>query len=546
MPRRAVLMLALLLPSCAAPTTRAAVPSAGAPAIVRHYVKDHPWLAEVRWDRAVRLEAMPGDTAEARLAAAQERLGDAGGVVQLPAGRLTLARGIALGSGVVLCGAEPTGPTGAREDGVAPPTRLVLPAYGAKVTGEGSDPKAAFMGITLADPAGAENVGVVNVALDHGHIHFADTDGHRAGRNRFVLGCLLTNAARLDPRVPDADLGQHAWQRFPSRSLAAIHVYSGENALVARCRVAKSDANFPMPGYVLRDRRGGTVRQTVVFDYDNRPGIKVNAYPLGGRGGRDPKGTPETLPHGFRKGSAIRDCYVWSTGRTCIHFSGDGTLVDGNVIRMAEDVHRHTHTGRGLAGGGSTNSNRAMILSGWRYTVSRNDYRVYRNRVGDSPYFINDGEGLMHEGHANCIVKDAKIVGNTGNAYLSIYKTAGIDGLLVKGNDIRPRGTGTDTRIAALYLNSDRNWDRHLCRNVRVLDNTVSGDILVAGTPAEGNVVRGNRYVGEGRGTVINAANAVVEDNTGFDEAARESDDRPVADPDRPGATVNPETWQYK
>ena len=43
----------------------------------------------------------------------------------------------------------------------------------------------------------------------------------------------------------------------------------------------------------------------------------------------------------------------------------------------------------------------------------------------------------MHEDHVNATVKDSVLTNNRGNAYLSIYQTAGIDGLLVEGNDIR-------------------------------------------------------------------------------------------------------------
>ena len=56
-------------------------------------------------------------------------------------------------------------------------------------------------------------------------------------------------------------------------------------------------------------------------------------------------------------------------------------------------------------------------------------------------YRINDGEGLRHEAHFNSAVKDSRLIGNKGNAYLSSYRVHGIDGRLIRGNDVRvPKG----------------------------------------------------------------------------------------------------------
>ena len=76
-------------------------------------------------------------------------------------------------------------------------------------------------------------------------------------------------------------------------------------------------------------------------------------------------------------------------------------------------------------------------MRGWRWVVDGNDYQVHRNWAFDRKYKINDGEGLMHEDHVNSTIHDSVLTNNRGNTYLSLYKTAGIDGLLVEGNDIR-------------------------------------------------------------------------------------------------------------
>lgn len=132
----------------------------------------------------------------------------------------------------------------------------------------------------------------------------------------------------------------------------------------------------------------------------------------------------------------------------------------------------------------------------------------------------------MHEDHVNSTVKDSVLTNNRGNAYLSIYQTAGIDGLLVEGNDIRiDRGAGGEP---AIHVTANRTHQAFACRNVRILNNTVSGrGILITGSPAGNNVVKGNRAVGVVPQKIKNEANAAVESNEGF-----EVDNSPWMSPD--------------
>jgi hypothetical protein len=256
----------------------------------------------------------------------------------------------------------------------------------------------------------------------------------------------------------------------------------------------------------------------VVFDYDNRPGIYANHSSLGGPGGQGPDGTPETHPQGFRKGTVIAENYIYSTGRCAIGFSGDGVLCNGNTIRFPKDIWRPTATGRDLTTGSSTNDTRALEVRGWRWTVSNNDYEVFRNWAFDRKYPINDGEGVMHEDHANSTVKDSVLRNNRGNTYLSIYKTAGIDGLVVEGNDIRLNdGKQTIAGGAAIFVSANRTFDAFPCRNVKIISNTVSGGgILICGSPAEGNIVKGNKPLGDDALKIQNQAGAKLEANEGF------------------------------
>ena len=194
---------------------------------------------------------------------------------------------------------------------------------------------------------GASHCGVVSVSINRGHIRFEEDADHTCGGNRIVFGCLLRNCAVADPAIPKASIGQKPWQRFTSRHHAAIDVKGSENILVANNRLAKSgDDNFTMKDFILKPNRGSADRYDVVFDYDNRPGMYVSDYCIGGAGGSGNDGTPETHPWGFRKGIVICDNYLFQTGRTPIAFTGDGTICRNNVIRIPKDIWRPTTTGQ--------------------------------------------------------------------------------------------------------------------------------------------------------------------------------------------------------
>jgi len=472
------------------------------------------WTDRLPWSRVVNLADIQGDSLAARLQTAQQQLRkQGGGVVYFPAGDYTFEDDIFLEDGVILRGATPTGVTDARQEGYAPPTRFFFPRYRPTFTGAGTPNHTAFKGIRLRDPGTASRCGVVHLDLHRGHIHLGD-DGsseHRAGSQRLVLGCVLRNAAVADPAVPDRRIEQHAWQRFTHRHHAAITV-KGADLLIAGNRLPKSgEENFTMKDYIVRAGKTKVSLPEVVFDYDNRPGLYINDYGLGGSGASLPDGTPQSHPWGFRKGIVIRDNYLYHTGRCAIAFAGDGVICSGNVIRFAREIYRPTATGRDRTTGASTNDNRAIQMRGWRWVVENNDYEVYRNLAADRKYYINDGEGLMHEDHVNSTIRDSVLRNNRGNTYLSLYKTGGIDGLLIEGNDIRD----------GIFVVADRNKSRHLCRKVRIINNTTHGGaITIAGMPAEDNEVRGNRSVGK-PARLDNRAAARLQDNENFTLSAK-------------------------
>ena len=471
------------------------------------------WTGKFAWERLIDISALSGPDWDTRLAAAQTVLAaQGGGVIYFPAGSYTFRDSIRLASGVVLRGADPVGTRSALDPDYAPPTRLQFPAYKPAFEGDGTPITTAFKGIYLAQPSTASFVGVVHMALNRCHIHFEEGPDHACGAHRLVFGCTLRNAAVAEPAIPDTAAGQLAWQRFTRWHHPAINVKCERNALVANNRLPPSDDSFVMKGYVMRDRRGKErVTHDVVFDYDNRPGIAVSHYCVGAPGGEEPSGTPESHPHGFRTGMVIRDNFVYSTGRTAIGFSGDGTVCAHNVIRFPEGIWRQTNTGVRETSGSSTNDNRAVEMRGWRWVVEDNDFEVYRNWCADHKYYINDGEGLMHENHCNAHIKDSVLRHNKGNAYLSLYKTGAIDGLLVEGNTIAV------DRGMAIFVDADHHpAHRGPCRNVVIRNNvTAGGGILLRGHPAEGNAIHGNRHEGPAA-PILNAAGAAVRDNQGY------------------------------
>ncbi len=474
------------------------------------------WTAKLAWDNEIDITTVKGRSIPERLELAQDRLAKkGGGVIYFPAGTYEFTDQVKLKSGIILRGADPEKIGDARKNGYTLPTRFFFPRYKPSGKGAGTPIGTAFKGITLKDPATASNCGVMNLALENGHIHFSDdgTQKHQCGKNRFVVGCILRNCAIADPSVPDARIGQKPWQRFTHRHHAAVTV-KGENLLIANNRLPKSgESNFTMRNYIVKGRkRKQEVLSKVVFDYDNRPGLYVNDYGIGASGGSSADdGTPKKYPWGFRKGIVITHNYVYCTGRCAIAFCGEGVVCSENVIRFAKDVYRPTTTGRNLTTGSSTNDNRAVQMRGWRWTVADNDYEVYRNFCADRKYYINDGEGLMHEDHVNSTIVDSKLLRNKGNSYLSLYKTGGIDGLIVEENEITTQGG-----IAAIYVNANRNSGKYPCRNVKIQSNLTSGSgIYLAGSPASGNVIKGNRHRGPG-GKLVNDAKAKLEDNRGY------------------------------
>ncbi len=479
------------------------------------------WITALRWSNVVTIADFEGDDGT-RLAKAQEALKrKGGGVVYFPAGTYRFRDHIDLEDGVILRGEDPRGGASAKQEDYLPATQFEFPKYHPSMEGNGTPIDTSFKSIRTKTCV-ASNCGVVNVAIQRGHINFAEAEDHKTGGNRMVFGCLMRNTAAADPDVPNEKYGHLPFQRFTQRHRAAIGVYSGENLFVANNRLPRSgDDNFLVKPYRMVKVGGKeqdfrvesgkpytlkTLEEGVMFDYDNRPGIYANYFAIGASGRDHANGTPESHPWGFRKGMILRDNYIFNTGRCSIAFCGDGVLVAYNVIRFPEGLVRPTTTGRCCSDGSSTNDNRAIYMRGYRWKLIGNDYIVFSNTSSDGRTPINDGEGVAHENHANSAVVESEAIGNSGNRYICLWVTD-IDGLLIKDNKLSAKG-------AAVHVLADG-------RKVRNL--TVSGNELSAGgitvTTADGQniVISGNTYTGVGTNKIVVTDLAwVANDNINF------------------------------
>ncbi len=121
----------------------------------------------------------------------------------------------------------------------------------------------------------------------------------------------------------------------------------------------------------------------------------------------------------------------------------------------------------------------------------------------------------MHKGHCNSAVVDSKLINNRGNAYLSLYQTGGVDGLLIQGNTIRT-DKGTSDGIAGIFVDANRHGQQYPCRNVHIIDNITAGSgIEIAGAPGERNLIAHNRHEGAG-GKIIKRTSTELKDNIGY------------------------------
>lgn len=475
------------------------------------------WTSKLPWDNVLDITKLTDQKVEywdEVLQKAQEiQSSRGGGVIYFPAGVYKFKNEIRLKNRIILRGEEPENLLHSTFKSL--PTRFEFPKYEPKFSGSGTPVDTAFKGIVLEYPENASNCGIVHLDINRGYVNLGEGVDHRCGSNRIVFGCVFRNAAGAASEIPSIKDNQPLWLRYTHKFRAAIGVNVYENALIAQNLIPRSgDDNFTMSEYPLKNRKGEIILFDVEFDYDNRPGIYVNHYCIGGAGGSGNDGTPETHPWGFRKGICIFDNYIYSTGRSAISFCGDGVVCSGNSIRFAKDVFRPTVTGIHCSYGSSTNDNRAVEMRGWRWRVENNDYEVYRNLCSDKKYYINDGEGLMHEDHCNSTIVDSYLINNRGNSYLSIFHCGEISGLQIEGNDVSVGHSIQDIYVATPRHKQPGNFP---IKNVAIVKNiTRSNGIRILGYPSEKVIVKDNRHLSDKPGVILNEANAELINNQNY------------------------------
>ncbi|MFC1462139.1 hypothetical protein ACFLQU_00905 [Verrucomicrobiota bacterium] len=483
-----------------------------------------PWTDEARWTQLVVITNYAGKSWNDKFEAAQADLAKkGGGVVFFPAGTYQFKETLKLDSHIIIRGAKPPRITKARDGEYAPPTVFLFPKFEPKIKGKGTPRDSAFKGIEQKDPNKTTHCGMININMDQGHIKFGCDvyDGQQFadnfktyGRNHIVYGCRLTHAAILDPRLPKQ--WQEPWQRWTHRHNAAIDIRAAANVLVANNQIPESGKDdFAMPGYKIRkgDANKGEIitRDDIVFRYDNRPGIYVNYGTV--------SGTPKTHPQCFAPGIDIRENYVFQYGCLAIGFSGNGTYCGSNIIRYKHNSYLPAYSGE--TDSHFTNNNRAIEARGWCWTIAYNDYEVYSNTqyTGQFNGHYGDNEGLMHESHCNCSIKDSKLLYNVGNRYLCMWRVP-MDGLEIRGNIIRvtPGSQAGGQTAICVQGSVHRKKTLHPIKDVHIIDNITEGTgIRMHGENAGGNIIRGNRHIGPEPASIeLTMEGVKVEDNTNY------------------------------
>ncbi len=480
--------------------------------IASFYGKDaYPWSDEISWHCVYNINDFKGSSIieqfnQARDAAAA----NGGGVVYFPAGTYRFNDNIQLKNGVVLRGETPKNQQATSSD-FSPQSQLFFPKYQPKLSGNGTPNETAFKQILTTNPQQDSNIGLVNLEINRASISLIAEMKNHQNKNIIIFGVRSNNIARPDPQVPDLSF-QHPWQRHSDRFASNIEVTAFQNVLVANNRINDNITdNFEQPGYQLKTNDSKKIinykdGKKAIFNYSNHYGIVVNRF--GGEGGFKKAATPQTEPGLFRKGIVIRDNWVYHTMRVGIHASGEGLIIQNNQVRDQPNKQWWLHpTGLREATGAVTLENRAIDWSGWNVLVEGNDYQVYRHKIAETKYLSVDGEGiLIQECCGGTTVNGVVIENNQGNAYIGLYKVQDIQNVRIENNQLTH---------ADIFVMADTNRKPHTMENVKILNNTVGGDIIAkASSGGRNNIIQGN--TGTGSGKIEHSCSVNLKNNSGF------------------------------
>jgi hypothetical protein len=482
----------------------------------RYGKAEYVWTEQIKWSCVYNITDFEGKTTldrfnEARDAAASH----GGGVVYFPAGTYEFNDSLYLENGVVIRGETPLVKE-AKDKQYSPPTKFIFPQYKPQRSGYGTPNESAFEQIATTAPDTDSNIGIVDVDVNRAAIAFTGNLETGDQHNILIFGVRSNNIAEPDPQVPDPAF-QELWMRYSYRFAANIKANSTRNILVANNRINDAITDtYEQPGYKVRSRDNQSVvtyaeGNKVPFDYANHYGMIVNRS--GKSGEFQLAATPDTEPSLFRPGVTVRDNWIYHTMRVGLAAAGEGLVIqDNQIVDKANKQWWTNPTGLQAPKGSVTLENRAIDWSGWQVKITGNKYEVYRHKVGDTGYLSVDGEGiLIQECCGGTTVDGAEITGNTGNAYIGLYKVRDIQNVAIANNTIAKKISDT----ASIYVVADTNNQSYSMNNVVVENNAIEGDILVkASAGGSGNEVRKNR----GTGKLEYSCHVAISENTGFQE----------------------------
>lgn len=476
----------------------------------------YPWTSEIKWQCVYNIQDFQGGTLLDRFNFLRDvAAANGGGVIYFPAGTYSFPDSIYLKSGVVIRGETPA-ITDAKQSLYNPPTKLVFPKYEPQLSGSGTPNSTAFKRIFTEDPNNDSNIGVVNLNINRSPIYFMSNLDYSQNRNIVVYGLRSNNVAEPSPLVPNLNF-QSGWQRYSNPYAANIKINALANVLIANNRLNDNITdNYEQPEYQVKSDLDDTIEKyKVSFDFGNHFGILVNRSKAGlFEENFVMVAEPVAEPGLFRKGIAIRDNWVYHTMRAGIRASGNGLIVQNNIIR--DDAKKRWWTedaGTGVAGENTSFNSRAIEWAGWNVLIRDNDFEVYRHRLVDSELLSNDGGGIVI--HACCggtSVKQAEIVGNSGNSYIGISDVPGIRDVKIVENKLR---SNVKPDRPLIYVNAGTGKKVNRMEDVRIENNIIAGSILVAASQGgTGNFIKNNQ--GLNMGTIKSCCYVRVGKNLGF------------------------------
>ncbi len=510
------------------------------------YRTDFHWTDSLNWTNVVNVTTLgaiandnQSDQAAIEAAITQAAADPRGGVVWFPAGSYNLTEDLHIKSGVVLRGETPT-VTDAKDAAFNPPSKLEFPQYILGDTSLGGNPVSTAFKEIVNDEGGTSNIGFVWLDINRAGIHVHpnyDSLGRSisAGGNNanwqpreFNRNCLVFGVRNNNVAIPQSDIPsgqQRPYQRFSWRFSSNLDLNVGANCTVANNRIndAVTD-DFNVDNYRATNNRllpinGGTY----VFSYTDHYGITLNRSKIRRVNGIQKiepyfwYPSPREEPSLFRKGMEVRDNWVFRTMRVAIIASGQGLVIDGNIIKDRSNKSvALTPSGLGiLTNYSATFENRGIDFSGWDVTITRNDVEVRNHSFPPSQYNSIDGEGIMNQGNSGGTQVDGIIakhnivnsnVDRGTNPGFSCYKTGNINNVLVDSNEF----TGSNGLIMIVADQNGRNAE---LSNVQITNNINAKNIEALGTLGGTNCLIDNNTNSRAGSTIEASCHVVLGPN---------------------------------